>query len=239
MATDVSAAEFYGSVQGLVAARLVRDRLVRFWPHLVGRDVLGIGFPAPYLRAWRDEAARCVAMTPPQMGAHRWPPGVANLTCIAADEALPFPDLSFDRILLVHGLEGAENARRLLREVWRVLRDDGRLVVVAPNRRGWWAYVESTPFGQGQPYSPGQIGRLLAASLFRVERRDTALYVPPTRIRAVLRGARAFERIGHAVLPRHAGVTLTEATKDVFAALPLTVAPGRALARQVVMAPTQ
>ena len=100
----------------------------------------------------------------------------------------------------MHGLETAENARRLLREVWRVLKDDGRLLVVAPNRRGMWAYVESTPFGHGQPYSPGQIGRLLAASLFRVERRDTALYMPPTSLRLVLRSAQLLERSG----PAHA-----------------------------------
>ena len=236
MSGDHSAAEFYGSVQGAVAARLVRERLASVWPSLARQDVLGIGFPAPYLRAWREEAARCVAVTPPQAGPSRWPNGAPSLTCVAEDDALPFPDLSFDRILLVHGLEGAENARRLLREVWRVLRDDGRLLVVAPNRRGWWAYVESTPFGQGQPYSPGQIGRLLAASLFRVERRETALYVPPTRLRAVLRAAPLFERLGHALLPRHAGVTLTEATKDVFAAMPLTVAPGKVVGRRLLAA---
>ena len=143
-----------------------------------------MGYAAPYLRLWREQAARCIALTPAQIGAARWPVGAPNLSCTAEEDALPFPDLTFDRILLVHGLEAAENARRLLREVWRVLKDDGRLLVVAPNRRGMWAYVESTPFGQGQPYSPGQIGRLLADSLFRVERRDTALYLPPTQLAA-------------------------------------------------------
>ncbi len=68
-----------------------------------------------------------------------------------------------------------------------------------------WAHVENTPFGQGQPYSPGQIGRLLAASLFRVERRDTALYLPPSSLRLVLRSARLFERAGRGVMPHLAG----------------------------------
>jgi chromosome segregation protein len=48
-----------------------------------------------------------------------------------------------------------------LRESWRVLKDDGRLLIVAPNRSGMWAYWESTPFAHGPPYSFGQIGRLL------------------------------------------------------------------------------
>jgi SAM-dependent methyltransferase len=228
MATDAqAAADFYATPRGGVAALLLRERLQLMWPHLRGECVLGLGYAAPYLRLWREEAARCIALTPAQIGAARWPAGAANLSCTAEEDALPFPDLTFDRILLVHGLEVAESARRMLREAWRVLKDDGRLLVVAPNRRGMWAQIESTPFGHGQPYSPGQLGRLLAASLFRVERRDTALYLPPTRLRPVLRSARLWERGGRHLLPRLAGVTLTEAVKDVYAAVPADAVPRR------------
>ncbi len=228
MATDAHAvSEFYATTRGAVAARLLRERMALLWPSLAGQEVLGIGYPAPYLRLWREDAARCIALTPAQMGATRWPAGAANLSCTAEEDALPFPDLCFDRVILVHGLEAAENARRLLREVWRVLRDDGMLMVVAPNRRGLWAHLESTPFGQGQPYSPGQIGRLLAASLFRIERRDTALYLPPTKLRVILRGAPLWERSGRLLLPQLAGVTITEAVKDVYAAVPVRKQPRR------------
>ncbi len=221
MALDtLTAAAFYATPRGGVVAHLLRERLVLMWPRLAGRDVLGLGYAAPYLRVWREHAARCVALTPAQLGVARWPPGGPNLTCTAEEDALPFADMSFDNILLVHGLESAENARRMLREAWRVLRDDGRLLVVAPNRTGLWAHAEGTPFGQGQPYSSGQIGRLLGATFFQVERRDTALYVPPATARMVLRGARVWEGAGRSLLPRLAGVTITEARKDMFAAVP-------------------
>ncbi len=233
MVTDVHAAhEFYASRQGGVAALLLRERLSALWPATPGQSVLGLGYAAPYLRLWRDGARRCVLLTPAQLGAIRWPAGAASLSCSGEEEALPFPDLSFDRILVVHGLEAAENARRLLRELWRVLKDDGRLLVVASNRRGMWAHVDSTPFGQGQPYSPGQIGRLLTAASFRVERRDTALYLPPSNLRLVLRSARVWEKAGRVLMPRLAGVTLTEAAKDAYGAVPVR-APAR---RRVVFA---
>src|ERR1700730_1528029 len=190
MAADAhAAADFYATPRGAVAARLLRERLSLLWPVLHGPSVLGIGFTALYLRLWREQAARCIALTPAQMGAARWPVGAPNLSCTAEEDALPVPDLMFDRVLLVHGLEAAESARRMLRETWRVLKDDGRLLVIAPNRSGMWAHLESTPFGHGPPYSFGQIGRLLASSLYRVERRDTALYLPPTQWRLILRGA--------------------------------------------------
>jgi SAM-dependent methyltransferase len=230
MATDVhAAAEFYGTARGAVAARLLRQRLSALWPEVNGLAVVGLGYAAPYLRLWREQAARCLSVTPAQLGAARWPAGAACLSCAADEDALPFPDLSIHRILLVHGLENAENARRMLREVWRVLADDGRLVVVAPNRMGMWAHMESTPFGQGQPYSPGQIGRLLAASLFRVERRDTALFLLPVHARLVLRSAPLWDRMGRRVAPQLAGVTITEAVKDVYAALPAQAVPRRRL----------
>lgn len=230
MTADVhGAADFYGTARGAVTARLLRERLALLWPDLTGQSVLGIGFAAPYLRPWREQAARCIMLTPAQAGVARWPLGARNLSCTAEEDALPFADLSFDRILLVHGLETAENARRLLREIWRVLKDDGRLLVVAPNRRGVWAYIEATPFGHGQPYSPGQVGRLLAAALFRVERRDTALYIPPTNLRLILRSAKLLERTGRRYLPGLAGVTLTEAVKEAYAALPLRAVRQRRL----------
>lgn len=230
MAADAHmAADFYATARGAVTARLLRARLATMWPDLRGQSVLGLGYAQPYLRAWREPARRCVSLTPAQMGAARWPPGAPGLSCTAEEDALPFPDLAFDRILLVHGLEAAENARRLLREAWRVLKDDGRLLIVAPNRTGLWAYLETTPFGHGQPYSFGQVGRLLAATLFRAEQRDTALYLPPTTRRVVLRAAPLLERAGRRAVPGVAGVILIEAVKDVYAGLPLRAAPRRRL----------
>lgn len=229
---------FYATPTGLVAARLLRDRLRAFWPTLPGQCVLGLGYASPFLRLWRAEAARCVAVVPPHLPPWRWPRKAPSRTAVAEEDALPFPDLSFDRILLVHGLETAENARRLLREAWRVLKDDGRLLVVVPNRLGVWAQLERTPFGHGQPYSPGQLERLLQRQMFRAERRGQALYVPPFNTRVLLRGAEGWERVGPKLFPRFAGLTLVEAEKDMFAALPVATATAVALPqrRRVVAA---
>jgi SAM-dependent methyltransferase len=212
---------FYASPQGIVAQRLLGSRLATIWPTSAGLSMLGIGYAGPYLRPHLAQAARCLSLTQAQTGTAAWPETAASLSCTAEEDALPFPDLCFDRVMSIHGLEAAENARRLLREAWRTLKDDGRLIVVAPNRRGWWAYRENTPFGQGQPYSPGQIGRLLKSSLFRVEQRDTALYLPPTPWKPILKTAQLWETLGRALAPQLAGVTITEATKDLYGAVPI------------------
>jgi SAM-dependent methyltransferase len=222
---------FYATPAGALAARLLRDRLHALWPALPGQSVLGLGYASPFLRLWRAEARRCVALVPAHLPRWRWPRTAASCTAVAEEEALPFPDLMFDRVLVVHGLEHAENTRRLLREAWRVLKDDGRLLVVAPNRLGLWAHMERTPFGHGHPWSAGQLEALLRRAMFRVERRDAALFVPPFRARVLLRGAGVWERAGRAAWPGLAGVTLMEAAKDAFAAMPLLEGRAAATAR--------
>ncbi|HWX50373.1 MAG TPA: class I SAM-dependent methyltransferase [Roseomonas sp.] len=221
--------DFYASPTGLVAARLLRERLLRLWPELPKREILGLGHAAPYLRLWREGAARIICASLPESDVVSWPPSAPGLSLRVEDEALPFPDLSFDNVLLVHGLEHTENARRMLREVWRVLKDDGRLLVVAPNRRGMWAHLESTPFGQGRPYSPGQLGRLLERNLFSVARRDQALFMPPFQSRLMLRGAGIWEAAGRLLVPRFAGVVMVEARKELYGVIPKAAArvPGR------------
>jgi SAM-dependent methyltransferase len=221
-----SVAAFYVTPRGGVAADVLRDRMRAFWPDLHGMSVLGIGFATPYLPLWQANAYRCIDAIAAPFG-----PASPGHACLVAEDHMPFPDLSFDRILLVHGLEHADDARRLLREAWRVLKDDGRLLVAVPNRHGLWAHFEATPFGHGTPYSARQIAGVLASAMFRPERRDAALFVPPFNARLLLRGWPAWEQIGHAIAPDLAGVLLTEAVKDAYAAMP--IADG--LRRQVIV----
>jgi hypothetical protein len=62
-----------------------------------------------------------------------------------------------------------------------------------------------------------------------VERRDTALYLPPANWRLMLRAAPLLERTGRRLLTGFAGVTITEAVKDMYAAMPVEAAVRRRL----------
>lgn len=221
MAIDArDAAGFYTTPLGRLTAQLLRQKLSLLWPDCAGLDLLGLGFTGPYLEPWRAAGARCIAVSAPHMGAAPWPAGRPSLSCIAEEEALPFPDLSFDRIIFVHGLEQAENARRALREAWRLLKDNGRLIVVAPNRRGMWAYMENTPFGHGQPYSQMQLTRLLRGLFFQVEAQHEALFAPPCFWPPALKLFDTCERVGRTLAPQLAGLTIAEASKDIHGLVP-------------------
>ncbi len=151
------------------------------WGDTRGLRVLGIGYPTPYLGLFREEAERCLAAMPATQGVIRWPSTRPGLVALVEEDELPLTDAAVDRLLLVHALEMSSDPTELLREAWRVLAAGGRLMAVVPNRRGLWARMDTTPFGQGRPYSRSQITQLLRDAWFTPTGWDEALYVPPCR----------------------------------------------------------
>lgn len=220
-------AGFYETPAGEVARRVVLRRLRLMWPDLGGQRLLGYGFAVPYLEDFLGEAERAVALSPAQQGVVIWPPEARPLCALGHDDALPFPDALFDRILMVHALEAADAARPLMRQIWRVLAPAGRVVIVAPNRTSLWSQVEASPFAQGRPFSRSQLAGLLAESLFVPERWDCALLFPPSKNRKLARSGMAWERFGRRLWPGLAGVHLVEASKTLYGAPQLAPAAKR------------
>jgi SAM-dependent methyltransferase len=196
---------------------MIRRRVRLIWPDLTGARLLGLGYATPYLRPFRSEAERVIAMMPASQGVLTWPREGPNAAALADEGELPLQDYSIDRVLLVHGLELSEQIGPLLKEIWRVMAGGGRLMVVVPNRRGIWARIDGTPFGQGHPYTPAQLSRLLREADFTPERVATALFVPPNGSRVMLRSAAAIERIGERWFTTFAGVAIIEASKQIYA----------------------
>jgi SAM-dependent methyltransferase len=213
--------QFYATPLGHIARRLIRRRLRELWPETTGLRVLAIGYGTPYMRPFQESAERAVAVMPDLQGVTHWPAGGPGLVALSEEDALPFPDNAFDRVLLVHAVESSEQLRRMLRDIWRVLAGEGRIVAVVPNRRGLWSRLEGTPFGHGQPYSQRQLERLLRENLFVPVRSDYALYMPPSQRRFLLGLAPTLERIGGRWLHPFGGVVIVEAEKQVYSGIPV------------------
>lgn len=207
--------EFYASRLGRGAREMVGRKVLEIWDDAQGLDVLGLGYATPFLGGMRGGARRTVAAMPAQQGVEIWPHDGLNLACLADEEALPFPNAFFDRILAVHALEESRDPVALLREVWRVLAPSGRVVVVTAARNGLWANAEKTPFGHGRPYTRSQLADLLREAELEPTGWTRALYVPPV---AWMAGwAEGFEQAGSRLWPGFAGLVLTEAVKQTFA----------------------
>lgn len=236
--TDLQA--FYSSTLGGVVRSHLRRAVRERWPdaheHASCATILGFGYTGPYLREMLAAPRNLtLAACPGPQGARAWPAGGSdrgNLSLHCADTSLPFADNSMDRILLAHALEFTHNPPVLLEELWRVLKPQGRLLVLVPNRRSIWARRECTPFGYGHPFSQWQLKTLLEETGFSAPAITTELFFPPSNRRGLLQLAgedgfwnklqrRFLQPLGFG------GVLMAEAEKQIAA--PLRVAPEKLL----------
>ena len=210
---------FYAQPLGIMTRRLLGRAIRSRFDDVTNLRVLGLGYATPYLGVFREEAERCLAVMPAAQGVVRWPSAAPTLATLADETLLPFPTASMDRVVVVHALEMTPNAPEMLSEVWRVLAPGGRLLAVVPNRRGVWARLDTTPFGNGRPFSRGQVVTLLRQALFTPVGWNEALYAPPSRW--FLRTAVAWERVGAQFSLPFSGVLVVEATKQLYRPVPV------------------
>jgi len=157
---------------------------------------------------------------------HRWLAGHDAACDVKCDfDALPFETASLDLVLLPHALELACDAHALLREVERVLRPQGRLIVFGLNPASFWALRQN--LGRlrrgGEPYLPSEgdfIGywRLrdwLKLLSFDVEAAHFGIYRPPLRTEAWLQRWRWIDGVGSRWWPVLGAVYFIQAVKRV------------------------
>lgn len=231
---------FYQSLLGKLATRLIRQKIREFWPDSTDLDILGLGYASPYLESMRSKAGRTIALMPAQQGVIRWPDhelypkdqSQRNLSALVHEAQLPLKDACMDRILMVHVLEHSESSQHMLREVWRTLAPGGRVMVIVPNRMGFWARSDHTPFGHGKPFSAHQIRHMLSDNMLTPTRWDKALAFAPFRNRTILSMAPAIDRIGQRWWQHLSGVLIVEAEKQIYA-----LRPSKPLKRKRIVKP--
>src|ERR1700761_7411789 len=99
---------FYAGPLGHAVREMVGRKVDEAWNQASGMDVLALGYATPFLDGL-SRARRVVAAMPAQQGVEVWPAGDPNLSCLTDEEALPFPNALFDRVLVVHGLEESDD----------------------------------------------------------------------------------------------------------------------------------
>lgn len=209
--------DFYRTPLGQVVRRQLVAHIRRRWASTSGLTVIGTGFATPFLGSFRSEALRTGCLMPARQGALVWPPGPRCHSVLVEEHHWPLPDNSVDRLLAIHMIEAAERIGPVLREIWRVLAPDGRVILIVPNRSGVWSRIDTTPFGQGLPFSRSQLATQLSDALLTPVDWGAGLYFPPAGNRFALRMAPAIERAGAKLPGGIGGVIIVEARKELMA----------------------
>ena len=211
---------YYKSPLGRISRTLVREQVLGLAGDVAGMRVLGLGFATPYMRFALGKAERVLAFMPARQGASAWPREGPSHTVLCDPLEMPLTDASIDLTIAVHMLEHVSDDEELMRELWRVTAPNGHLILVVPRRRGIWAQRDNTPFGSGNPYSGGQLEKLLRDHSFVPVAWRDGLFLPPFQSSLVLKSTRFFEGIGRLFGPAMSGVICVRARKEAFPAVP-------------------
>lgn len=207
---------FYQTPLGERAADAIWSQLRYLIPHTKGQKIVGLGYASPYLSCLEEKGIQLINFMPAQQGVTWWPSQTLNRTALVDEADLPLDDQSVDCVILVHSLDSTEQLPRLLREVWRVLVGQGKLIVIVPNRRGFWARSDRTPFGYGRAFSNVQLRSILAREHFVPNRPKRSLFFPPFRSTTFLKLAKLIDDMGRRFFPGLSGVYIMDAVKQVY-----------------------
>lgn len=119
---------------------------------LFGQECLQLGIwgePRGFLKFARTQRTACIA-SPPNAADGENPSAFARL------HRLPVASDSIDVVILPHTLDYSARQPEILREVHRVLRSDGHLVVLGFMRGGLWGLRRLVP-GAGMPPNTGSL----------------------------------------------------------------------------------
>lgn len=211
-----NAASFYASSTGRMVRHLISRKLAPMIAHDSGDLICaGMGYVRPYLKYFPNGEVTCLQgaghdLTPWPVVPKGDPPRSRQAVVDLA--ALPLLDASLDLLVVAHGLETSPRPEDLVAEAWRVLKGQGRMILIVPHRASLWAAKDTTPFGMGQPYSVNQIKKLLKRHDFEVGRIDQALAAPPSMSNLYPKYAPFVERLPNLF----GGVLIVEARKMIY-----------------------
>ena len=210
---------FYSTRLGRLTRQTISHVLEQNFSASPDMRLVGFGYASPYLNAVTEQSPLAISLMPAQQGVVAWPSKGPNRAALVQDFDLPLPDSSVDRMLVVHGLEQSVHPLTFLKEAWRVLVPGGKVCLVVPRRTGLWARMDTTPFGQGRPFSGGQLERALKDALLTPEIWLRALHYAPMDKRLLLRPSARLEKIGRIAWPAFAGVAVVVASKHLYQGL--------------------
>jgi radical SAM protein with 4Fe4S-binding SPASM domain len=137
----------------------------------------------------------------------------------ASLEELPFPDASFDVVLCMNVLEFSASPRKAVSEMFRVLKNDGHLIVGVLNKKSLWGFTQrlKKTFAKGAYYearffSPKELEELLRLKHNGLNL-STTIFFPPINHKGLLNASKFFEKVGQKILPRSGALIIAKARK--------------------------
>ncbi len=151
-------------------------------------------------------------------------PGIRG--AVANNEELPLPSDSIDIVVVHHALDFTEDSHRLLREVTRVLRPGGRMLIIGFNPYSSWGIWKlfkrriNIPW-RGRFISRRRLTDWLSLLDLQISQVGTGLHFPPLKMKSLLARAQRWENLGNKLHNPFAGVYCIHCVKQVLPITPI------------------
>lgn len=220
MKPDISSLHnFYTTPFGISVQKHLCEKIISFWPDAVNDVVVGYGYCIPYLNQYLLRSDRILMVMPSSQGCLPWPSAKKCSTVLTVDNLLCLENESVNRLIMIHCFEHSEDPRLLLRELWRVLVDEGHFIIVVPNRHRIWTKNSLIPFLQGKSYSDHQIRMLLTENFLTPLKTTYGFFALPSPSSFSLKIASTLEKIGSCWFPKLGGLIVIEGCKKTISSI--------------------
>lgn len=214
---------FYKGPLGQCVTHILSQYILAHYSDFGKSDTLCLGYGialCEHLRNMSMPMEHVMMMMPSAMGVCPWLVGMKNRSALVEPYRLPLADSSLQHVLLIHSLEHVGHPQKILREIWRVLKPSGQVMIIVPNRRRAWSTFELTPFAYGQPFSKSQLCHMMIESLLSPVKEASVMMMPPLPSTTACHVINWMEKplafINRKLGAHLGGLLMVHATKEVY-----------------------
>ena len=214
---------WFETLYGDYIVNLEADLLSRWLPHLFGYRMVLLGVRLP---AW-DDCTRQGHIRQRIWLNNAKAPDQLPCDILSSMSALPVKSDCVDLVVLFHALDSAEDPRRLIREVERILIPGGRVIIFGFNPYslfGVWRMLgrHRSPKEMGSHLKVGrsQLKGWLSLLGMEVEKKNHFAFRPPLQKQSALEKMEFMEAAGQKLWPSSGGVYAIQAVKMVATLTP-------------------
>ena len=145
---------------------------------------------------------------------------------VANNEELPLASDSIDVVVLHHGLDFTDDSHKLLREVTRVLRPGGQLLIIGFNPYSYWGIWKlfkrkiNLPW-RGRFISRRRLSDWLQLLDLQIDSVSYGLHFPPLNLSRMLKHAQRMESFGSKIRSPFGGAYFILCVKQVVPITPI------------------
>lgn len=185
--------QWFQSPQGAEVLKAEKSAVLPIVERLFGYHILQVGHSAEHSLIADSPVGHKIIFAP------SYRPGSNN--AVASNEELPLATDSIDVVVLHHALDFSDDSHRLLREVTRVLRPGGQMLIIGFNPYGYWGFWKlfkrkiNIPW-RGRFISRRRLSDWLKLLDLQIDSVAYGLHFPPMNILGSLKHAQKMERLG-------------------------------------------